>query len=179
MQCLLQSRIYSTIISQPLLSSVCLQLLDPNIMWQTNSLTLLLPESTFVGQHSTSPNCVIILANFNIFFFLLDTDTFSSMNAIIHHHIFTFINHFSFQCTQNSIFISAYCDLIKEVNSTDLQYLCLSITISIFQSTLKQQQTSEQHNFASFFFFSKHNLSHYNYLKFVSSFHKLEHFCLY
>jgi hypothetical protein len=118
-----------------------------------------------VGQHS-SPNCVIILANFNILFFLLDTDTFSSMNAVIHHHIFTFINHFSLQCTQNSIFISAYCDLIKEVKSTDLQYLCLSITISIFQSTLKQQQTSEQHNFACFFF-SKPNLSHCNYLKFV------------
>jgi hypothetical protein len=104
------------------------------------------------------------LTNFNILFFLLDTDTSSSITAVIDHHTFTVIKSklhsesshhlpnkiqlniimqntllclkqeqfLSLQCTHNSIFMSAYCDLIKEVNSTDLQYLCLSVTITGF-----------------------------------------------
>ena len=105
------------------------------------------------------------LTNFDTLYFLLDTDTFSSITAVTDHHIFTVINQnyilnllttppnkiklniimqntqlclkqkqffFSLQCTHNSIFMSTYCDLIKEVYSSDLQYLCLSTTITGF-----------------------------------------------
>ena len=71
LQCLLQSDICSIIILHHYFSSVCLQLMKPTIMWQTNSLAWLLPQSTYVGKHSTSPSCFIFWANFNICSFVM------------------------------------------------------------------------------------------------------------